>query len=193
MKEIIGDFCHLLSPRALFKWDENMTKKFKEVTTSLVEQARDGVTEFDMKRWTVLETDYSKDGLGFCLKQKCCKCTVPAGTINLTCCESGFKPIMCGSRFTSSAESNYAAVEGELLALSWALESTEHFTLQNPKLIISTDHKPLVELITNSTLTDLNVKNKRLCRLKERILRWNIRDMIYTPRKDNTTADVLSQ
>ena len=193
VKEIIGDFRHLLSPRAPFKWDEKMTEKFKEVTSSLVEQARDGVAQFDMKRWTVLETDYSKDGLGFCLKQKCCKCAVTAEKINLTCCESGFKPIMCGSRFTSSAESNYAAVEGELLALSWALESTEHFTLQNPKLIISTDHKPLVELITNSSLSDLNVKNRRLCRLKERILRWNIRDVIYTPGKDNSTADALSR
>ena len=66
------------------------------------------------------------------------------------------------------AESNYAVVEGELLALSWTLESTQHFTLQNPRLIISTDHKPLVELVNNSTLTDLNKKNKRLCRLKER-------------------------
>ena len=193
VKEIIGDFRHLLSPRAPFNWDEDMTKKFKEVTASLVEQARDGVAQFDMKRWTVLETDYSKDGLGFCLKQKTCKCAVSDGKINLMCCESGFKPIMCGSRFTSTAEANYAAVEGELLALSWALESTEHFTLQNPKLVISTDHKPLVELVNNSTLTDLNKKNKRLCRLKERILRWNIRDVIYTPGKDNSTADALSR
>ena len=50
-----------------------------------------------------------------------------------------------------------------------------------------------MELINNSTLTDLNKKNKRLCRLKERVLRWNIRDVIYTPGKDNTMADALSR
>merc|ERR1712082_572040 len=137
--------------------------------------------------------DFSKDGLGYCLKQKTCSCKVTNKKINLTYCEQGFRPIMCGSRFTSPAEANYAAVEGELLALSWALKMTEHFTMQNPKLVISTDHKPLVELILNTSLADLQKKNKRLARFKQRILRWDPKVVIYTPGKDSTTADALSR
>ena len=193
VKEIIGEFRPMLSPKTKFEWDKTKDERFERVKRMLIEQARDGVRQFSMKSWTVLETDYSKEGLGYCLKQKRCNCPLREGKIDLTCCDNGYRTVMCGSRFTSSAEANYAAVEGELLALTWALESTEHFTMQNPRLVISTDHKPLVQLVKNTSTTDLNAKNKRLCRLKERVLRWNIRDVIYTPGKNNGTADALSR
>ena len=100
---------------------------------------------------------------------------------------------MCGSRFTSCHESRYAAVEAEMLAQVSALNSTKHFTLQNPKLVISTDHQPLVRLIENSSIENLYEKNKRLGRLKERTLRWNISQIVYTPGKNNTTANAFSR
>lgn len=98
---------------------------------------------------------------------------------------------MCRSRSTSTAEANYAAVEGELLALSWALEINEDFTMQNPKLVIRTDHKPLMELIMNTSLADLQKKNKRLARFKQRMLSWNISNVMYMPGRENLTADIL--
>ena len=140
--------------------------RFEQVKKMLIKQARECVRQFSMKSWTVLETDYSKEGLSYCLKQKRCDCPLKEGKIDLTCCNNGYMTVMCGSRFTSSAEANYA------------LESTEHFTMQNPRLVISTDHKPLIQLIKNTTTSDLNTKNKRLCRLKERTLRWDIKDVI---------------
>ena len=68
-----------------------------------------------------------------------------------------------------------------MMALSWALEMTEHFTMQNPKLVISTDHKPLVELIMNTSLAGLQKKNKWLARFKQCMLSWRttLRQMHY--------------
>ena len=42
-------------------------------------------------------------------------------------------------------------------------------------------------------MENLYEKNKRLGRLKERTLRWNISQIVYTPGKDNTTADAFSR
>ena len=193
VKEMLKDFRPLLSPKKKFEWTKELNESFIEVKGKLVEQAKSGVQKFEMDKWTVLETDYSKDGLGYCLKQKFCKCAMEKGKINPICCESGYKTILCGSRFTSAPESRYSAVEGELLALEWALDSTKHFTLQNPKLVISTDHQPLVRLVKNSSFEQLHGKNKRLGRLKEKILRWNINQIVYTPGKSNTTADAFSR
>ena len=193
VKEMLKDFRHLLSPKKKFEWTKELHESFMEVKQKLVEQAKNGVKKFEMGRWTILETDFSKDGLGYCLKQKICKCSEEKGKIDPNCCKTGYKTILCGSRFTSSHESKYAAVEGELLALEWALDSTKHFTLQNPKLVISTDHQPLVRLIENSPIENLYLRNTRLARLKERTLRWDIRKIIYTPGKKNTTADAFSR
>merc|ERR1712055_1175101 len=97
-----------------------------------------------MNRLTSLETDWSKSGMGFWMRQKHCSCEM----INPGCCSgTGWKLCMVGSKFCSQAESNYSAVEGELCAVVWALERTKHFTMQNPQLILVTDHKPLIGLM----------------------------------------------
>ena len=61
MKNLLSEFRPLLSPKTKFYWNDAMTKKFQEVTNSLVEQAKDGVMQFNMDRWMILETDFSKD------------------------------------------------------------------------------------------------------------------------------------
>ena len=80
-----------------------------------------------------------------------------------------------------------------MLALQWALEATKHFTLQNPKLVVNTNHQPLISLMENSYIENLYGKNKRLGRLKERTLRWNISQIVYTPGKNNTMANAFSR
>ena len=65
---------------------------------------------------------------------------------------------MCGSRFCSPAESYYSPVEGELLAVTWALKKTRIFTLGATNLYVVTDHKPLVGLIKGVE----KAKNQRL-------------------------------
>lgn len=43
----------------------------------------------------------------------------------------------------------YAPIEGEALALVWALERLQHL-IEGQKVVVRTDHKPLVYIFKNS-------------------------------------------
>ena len=75
---------------------------------------------------------------------------------------------MVGSRFTSSAERNYAPVEGELLGVADGLHKTRYYTQGCKKLVLSVDHKPLVGILNGKPLEKID--NARLLRLKEKTL-----------------------
>ena len=51
-----------------------------------------------------------------------------------------------GSCFTHPAESRYAPIEGEALAVAVALTKARHFVLGCSDLTIATDHKPLLKI-----------------------------------------------
>lgn len=89
---------------------------------------------------------------------------------------------MAGSRFLSSAEQRYAAIEEEALAVAWGLEQTRYFTQGCDNLVVITDHKPLVKIFGNRTLDEIT--NSRLFRLKQRTLPWRF-DIKHLPGKSN--------
>ena len=60
------------------------------------------------------------------------------------------------SRFLSKEEKNYVAVEGEALAVVWALEQTRYFTMGCNDLLIVVDHKPLVKLFGDRRLDEIS-------------------------------------
>ena len=64
--------------------------------------------------------------------------------------------VLAGSRFTKDAETRYPPVEGEALAVAWSLAVTRHYTLGNPKLIVVTDHKPLLKVLRDRKLEDID-------------------------------------
>ena len=111
-------------------------------------------------------------------------------TITPVCCPSGWTLIYAGSRFTSPAESRYAPVEGEWLAAAWALEKTKHFTLGAPSLVLAVDHKPLLKILGNKSLQDID--NPRLQNLKEKTLRYRFK-CVHVPGKDHKGADFASR
>ena len=63
---------------------------------------------------------------------------------------------MAGSRFLSSAGRNYAPVEGEALGVAWALEQTRFFTMGCSDLLVVVDHKPLVKLLGDRRLDEID-------------------------------------
>ena len=96
-----------------------INEAFTNVKEDTVSLAMTGVTMFQLGVWRVLETNYSKDRLCFVLQQKTCSCKLMNNEkINLNCCKDRVRVILCGPRFTTVAESRYAAVEGE-----WMLSS----------------------------------------------------------------------
>ena len=118
--------------------------------------------------------------------QKKCSCDA----ITPYCCATGWQLVLAGSRFTSGAESRYAPVEGEALAVEWGLESTKHYTLGNPRLLVATDHKPLLKILGDRKLED--IPNPRLVNLKEKTLRWQF-SIIHIPGKFHIGPDTMSR
>ena len=139
-----------------------------------------------MLRPTLLATDWSKEGMGYMLLQKRCRCE----KIDPRCCPGGWGLVLAGSRFCSGAESRYAPVEGEGQAIVWALNNTKHYTLGNKELYIATDHKPLVKIFGNKDLGE--IQSPRLARLKEATLRWDF-TILQVPGTTNAGQDALSR
>ena len=141
---------------------------------------------FDITKPTCLRPDWSCKGVGYFLFQKHCSCKRETPD----CCRSGWRVTLAGSRFLQQAEQRYAAIEGEALAVSWALEQTKYFTQGCNKLLVVTDHQPLVKLFGDRTLDA--IPNTRLFRLKQRTLPWSFR-IRYLPGKTNHAADATSR
>ena len=50
-----------------------------------------------------------------------------------------------------------------------------------------------MKLMENTSFEKLHRSNKRVGRLKERIFRWDINQIVYTCEKNNTTADAFTR
>ena len=59
-----------------------------------------------------------------------------------------------------------------------------------PKLIVATDHKPLLGILGNRALDTID--NPSLVRIKQRALPWNY-DLMHVPGKQKIAADGFSR
>ena len=184
--DVMLPFRNLLKPSTEFVWTQELQNSFERSKDVIVKAVEDGVRIYDPAKTTALCTDWSKTGIGFLLLQKECMCEV----ITPVCCPAGWTLIYAGSRFTSPAESRYAPVEGECLAAVWALEKTKYFTLGAPSLYLAVDHKPLLKILGDKLLQDID--NPRLQNLKEKTLRYRF-SCVHVPGKDHKGADFTSR
>ena len=76
------------------------------------------------------------------------------------CCPL-WRLVLAGESFCNKAESEYAAIEGEALGIVRGLNDTKFYTLGCNKLVVATDHKPLIPLLNEKTL---DIDNPRLVR-----------------------------
>jgi len=186
LSDIMAPFKSLLSPNNKFVWTEQHDEAFNQSKEAVINAIRKGVEIFDPERRTCLRPDWSKTGIGFFLSQKHCACR----QLSPGCCNGGWKITLAGSRFLKPAETRYAPVEGEALAITWALEQTRYFTQGCDNLLIVTDHKPLVKLFGDRTLDE--IANPRLFRLKQRTLMWRF-TVEHQPGKENHFSDATSR
>ena len=182
----MAPFRNLLKPGILFHWTDELNQLFNKSKDVIIHEIHEGVRIFDKSKPTCLATDWSKDGMGFFLLQKHCSCN----TVKPLCCKDGWKITLVGSRFTSAAESRYAPIEGEALAVVHALEKARHFVLGCSDLIISVDHKPLLKVFGDRCLEDIT--NPRLLNLKEKTLQYRFR-MVHVPGVKHAAADSVSR
>ena len=168
---IMAPFRELLASKTRkFYWDDTMERLFLKSKTEIIRLIHCGVRTFEKNRPTCLSTDWAKTGIGFALAQRHCNCPLPA-TPN--CGPGHWKLVFAGSRFTSDAESRYAPIEGEALALVQALESCRMFILGCQDFVVAVDHKPLLQYFNDRQLD--TIKNPRLLSLKEKTLMYRFR------------------
>ena len=184
--EVMQPFRSLLKPGNKFEWTPDLEKSFKTSKQVIIQEIEKGVKIFNKSKPTCLATDWSKTGIGFWLFQKHCRCI---GSKPF-CCRSGWQITLVGSRFTQAAESRYAPVEGEALAVVYALEKAKYFVLGCPDLTIAVDHKPLLKLFGDRSLDD--IPNSRLRNLKEKTLRYRFQ-MVHIPGAKHLAADGISR
>lgn len=88
----------------------------------------------------------------------------------------------------TGAEKNYATIEKEALAITWASERFNDY-IMGLSFVIETDHKPLIPLLNS----------KELAKMPPRIQRFRLRMMkydstvVHVPGKQQITADALSR
>ena len=107
-----------------------------------------GVDIFNLEKLTCLRPDWPKQG--YFLMQKHCTCNT---------CATGWT--LAGSSSLNGAEKNYAAIEGESLAVAWSSEQTKYFT-KGCKVVV-TDDPPLVKIVVYRSLNEIEyARNLRL-------------------------------
>jgi len=182
----MAPFKPLLSPKTRFVWTTDLDEAFCRSKVELVEAIKQGVRIFDPHRRTCLNSDWSKTGIGYWLRQKYCSCD----SATPDCCDKGWKITLAGSRFLRSAEQRYAPIEGEALAVAWALEDSRLFTIGCDDLIVTTDHKPLVKIFGDQSLDEIT--NTSIFRLKQRTLAWRFK-IVHVPGKNIPESDDASR
>jgi hypothetical protein len=123
---------------------------------------------FDPSLPVVIQTDASSKGLGSCLLQD-------------------GHPIAFASRALTDAETRYAQIEKELLAILFACEKFTQFVYGRCTTVHS-DHKPLEAIFKKA----LSQTTPRLQRMLLRLLKFEL-NVIYTPGKQMHLADTLSR
>ena len=156
----IADCTHplrgLLSTKNEFFWMADHNAAF--AATKQAPVAPQALAYYDPSRPTHLHTDASRrQGLGFVLAQK-----QPDNT---------WHTVQAGSRFLSGAESRYAVIELELLGVAWAVTKCSLFLTSCPQFDVIIDHKPLIPILSNHGLVE--IEDIRLQRLRTKLMPYN--------------------
>ena len=183
---------HREGKKPRFLWNEQLQKAFEESKKHIISSVAEGIETFNPSLYTCLQCDWSRQGIGFLLLQKHCSCreVYPVEETVKQCCQAGWKLTFAGSRFVSDTESRYAPTEGEAMAVAWALKKSRMFTLGCPKLMVITDHKPLIGILNHRDLG--SIQNPRIRRIKEHTLEYDF-ILRYCPGKLHLGADALSR
>ena len=153
-------------------WSSQQEKAFQHIKDALINPPV--LATYDSKLPTIVAADSSTYGLGAVLLQ-----VQPDGKR---------LPVSFASRSLSAAEANYAVIEKEALAITWACEKFSDYVL-GLDFTVETDHKPLVPLLT---ITDLPKLPVRILRFRLRLMRFSP-VVTYVKGKDQCTADALSR
>ena len=163
----------LLKTKNEFRWLPDHTEAFNNVKNVLTSSQSLGM--FNSQAQTLLETDASRTGLGFILKQN----------------QGGrWKWIQAGSRFLTDAETRYAMVELEALGVFYAIKKCHLFLAGLEHFEVITDHKPLVPMFNNQMLP--YIENPRVQNYRSKLTGYNF-TLVWKKGKEHLVPDALSR
>lgn len=160
----------LLKERTEWYWGKEQDESFSMLKEVL--KSEPVLQYYDPTKPTRISADASKDGLG---------------SVLLQLHENQWKPVSYASRPMLDAETRYAQIEKELLAITFACERFHQFIF-GVTIEVETDHKPLIPLFSKS-LVDCPI---RIQRMMLRMQRYDCR-VTYVPGKSLVVADTLSR
>ncbi|KAK3916910.1 hypothetical protein KUF71_025976 [Frankliniella fusca] len=163
-----GPLYELLSEKVSFQWLPIHSQAFKELKDCVSKAP--ALATFDPSKPIVVQADASQYGIGACILQS-----------NL--------PVGFTSRLMTESEKDYAQVEKEMLALSFAATKFEHFIYGMPQVLFQTDHQPLVSVFKKPLY---KITNNRLKKLRLKMLKFQP-VVEYLPGKFMHIADMLSR
>ncbi|XP_053696549.1 uncharacterized protein K02A2.6-like [Sabethes cyaneus] len=127
------------------------------------------LSAFDDKIPIKIQCDASQNGLGACLMQN-------------------GKPIAFSSRSLNDAETRYAQIEKEMLAIVYSFKKFHNY-VYGRNFAVENDHKPLVSIMEKSLC---DIPSSRLQKLRIKLLPYCF-TLSYLPGKHMYIADVLSR
>ena len=161
----------MLKKDNIFHWEEQQTRSFQQVKTLIAKANTTPLRYYDRNLPVTVQADTSLRGLGACLIQQH---------------KGKDQPIAFASKSLTDAETRYANIERDFLAIVFACQ---HFStyLLGRSFIAESDHKPL-EMIAMK-----NLANAPPClqRMLLELQRYDV-TIKYQPGKEMQLADALS-
>ena len=102
----------------------------------------------------------------------------------------GWQTVYIGSRFCHPAEQNYAPIEGEAKAASWAVDKCKFFLLGLSNFILALDHRPLISIFSDKELGSID--NPRIRSQKVKLLPYRFTPL-HIPGKLHVVPDTWSR
>ena len=161
----------LLSNKQAWLWGPDQAESYRQLQSELMTPTV--LRHYSPQALTKISADASSYGIGAVLLQQT---------------DERWLPVAYASRAMTTTESRYAQIEKEALATTWACERFSSYVL-GKQIILETDHKPLVPLLTYKHLDNLP---PRILRFRLRLMRFDYH-ISHVPGKYLYTADALSR
>ena len=162
----------MLKKDNVFHWEDQQTRSFQQVKTLIAKANTTPLRYYDRNLPVTVQAHASLRGLGACLIQKH---------------KGKDQPIAFASKSLTDAETRYANIERELLAIVFACQRFSTYLLGR-SFVAESDHKPL-EMIAMKNLANAP---PRLQRMLLELQRYNV-TIKYRPGKEMQLADALSR
>jgi len=167
LSEMTGPLRELTRSDSVWFWGHSQSKAFEDIKVSL--SSTPVLRYYSLDDPVEIQCDSSSHGIGAVLLQR-------------------GQPVMFASRALSSAETRYAQIEKELLAIFFACTKFDMYIFGRSNVLVETDHKPL-EMIFKKRLCDVPTRLQRMLLILQK---YDL-CVVYKKGTEMYLADLLSR